>query len=79
LASCAKKLNQRKSKSNWEFSNPSGFEKFFAHVETTSRHLPYGSPEFFAAVMKIYKKYDTQGLDQHTQGVKNNRLFRNFD
>jgi quercetin dioxygenase-like cupin family protein len=42
--------------------NPAGFERFFADVETTTRRFPYGSPEFFAEVMKVYKKYDTEML-----------------
>ena len=42
--------------------NPAGFERFFADIETTGRHFPYGSPEFFAELMKVYKKYDTEML-----------------
>ena len=42
--------------------NPAGFERFFADVETTSRHFKYGSPEFLAEVMQVYRKYDTEML-----------------
>jgi mannose-6-phosphate isomerase-like protein (cupin superfamily) len=48
--------------------NPAGFERFFADVEVTARHSPYGSPEFFAEVMKVYKKYDTEMLGPAPQG-----------
>jgi quercetin dioxygenase-like cupin family protein len=48
--------------------NPAGFERFFADIETTARHLPYGSPEFFAELMKVYKKYDTEMLGPAPQG-----------
>ncbi|GAC1436638.1 MAG: hypothetical protein NVS1B11_36130 [Terriglobales bacterium] len=41
--------------------NPAGFERFFADIETISL-LQYGSPEFFAELMKVYKKYDTEML-----------------
>jgi quercetin dioxygenase-like cupin family protein len=39
--------------------NPAGFERFFADVEITSRHFPYGSPEFLAELKKVYTKYDS--------------------
>ena len=42
--------------------NPAGFERFFAEIETTAHHLPYGSLEFFAELMKVYTKYDTEML-----------------
>ncbi|GAC1624320.1 MAG: hypothetical protein NVS9B13_18780 [Candidatus Acidiferrum sp.] len=42
--------------------NPAGFERFFADVEATSRRFPYGSPEFMAELMKVYKNYDTEML-----------------
>jgi quercetin dioxygenase-like cupin family protein len=48
--------------------NPAGFERFFADVETVARRLPYGSPEFMAKVMKVYKKYDTEMLGPAPQG-----------
>jgi quercetin dioxygenase-like cupin family protein len=48
--------------------NPAGFERFFADVETTARHSPYGSPEFLAEVMKLYKKYDTDMFGPAPQG-----------
>ena len=48
--------------------NPAGFERFFADVEATARHSPYGSPEFFAEVMKVYKRYDTEMLGPAPQG-----------
>jgi mannose-6-phosphate isomerase-like protein (cupin superfamily) len=40
--------------------NPAGFERFFADLETTARHLPYGSPEFLVELAKVYKRYDSQ-------------------
>ena len=42
--------------------NPAGFERFFADTETTARRFPYGSPEFFAVLMNVYKKYDSEML-----------------
>jgi quercetin dioxygenase-like cupin family protein len=42
--------------------NPAGFEQFFADVQATARRFPYGSPEFLAELMKVYKKYDTEML-----------------
>jgi len=39
--------------------NPAGFERFFADIETTARHFPYGSAQFFSELMKVYAKYDT--------------------
>ena len=48
--------------------NPAGFEGFFADIEAIARHLPYGSPEFFAELMKVYKKYDTEMLGPAPQG-----------
>jgi hypothetical protein len=48
--------------------NPAGFERFFADIETTARRLPYGSPEFFAELMNVYKKYDTEMLGPAPQG-----------
>lgn len=48
--------------------NPAGFERFFADIETTARRLPYGSPEFFAELMSVYKRYDTEMLGPAPQG-----------
>jgi uncharacterized cupin superfamily protein len=48
--------------------NPAGFEGFFADIETTTRHFPYGSPEFFAELMKVYPKYDTEMLGPAPKG-----------
>ena len=48
--------------------NPAGFERFFADIETIVHRLPYGSPEFLADVMKVYKKYDTEMLGPPPQG-----------
>jgi quercetin dioxygenase-like cupin family protein len=48
--------------------NPAGFERFFADIETTARRLPYGSPEFFAELMNVYKRYDTEMLGPAPQG-----------
>jgi uncharacterized cupin superfamily protein len=48
--------------------NPAGFERFFADIETTTRRLPYGSPELFAELMKVYKKYDTEMFGPAPQG-----------
>ena len=48
--------------------NPAGFERLFADIETIVRRLPYGSPEFFAELMKVYKKYDTEMLGPAPQG-----------
>jgi hypothetical protein len=42
--------------------NPAGFEQFFADIEATARHLPYGSPEFFSELMNVYKKDTTEML-----------------
>lgn len=42
--------------------NPSGFEQFFADIDATVRHLPYGSPQFFTALKKIYPKYNSEML-----------------
>jgi quercetin dioxygenase-like cupin family protein len=48
--------------------NPAGFERFFVDIETIVRRLPYGSPEFLAELMKVYKKYDTEMLGPAPQG-----------
>jgi uncharacterized cupin superfamily protein len=48
--------------------NPAGFERFFADIETISRHFRYGIPDFFAEVMKVYKKYDTEMLGPASRG-----------
>jgi quercetin dioxygenase-like cupin family protein len=48
--------------------NPAGFERFFADIETTARHFAYGSPQFFAELMKVYAKYDTEMLGPAPQG-----------
>jgi quercetin dioxygenase-like cupin family protein len=48
--------------------NPAGFERFFADIEMTGHHFPYGSREFFAELMKVYKKYDTEMLGPAPQG-----------
>jgi quercetin dioxygenase-like cupin family protein len=48
--------------------NPAGFERFFADIETTARHFPYGSPQFFSELMKVYPKYDTEMLGPAPQG-----------
>jgi quercetin dioxygenase-like cupin family protein len=42
--------------------NPAGFERFFAEFEPIMRRFPYGTPDFFAELMKVYKKYDTEML-----------------
>jgi len=42
--------------------NPAGFERLFADIETILRQLSYGSPEFFAELVKAYKKYNTDML-----------------
>lgn len=42
--------------------NPAGYERFFADIETTAHQSRYGTPEFFAELMKVYKKYDTEML-----------------
>jgi hypothetical protein len=43
-------------------------ERFFADIETTARHFPYGSPQFFSELMKVYPKYDTEMLGPAPQG-----------
>jgi quercetin dioxygenase-like cupin family protein len=48
--------------------NPAGFERFFADIEITSRHFPYGSPEFLAELKRVYKKYDSELLGPPPQG-----------
>jgi quercetin dioxygenase-like cupin family protein len=48
--------------------NPAGFERFFADIETTARHYPYGSPEFLAELTKVYAKYDSKLLGPPPQG-----------
>ena len=48
--------------------NPAGFEQFFADTETTARHFPYGSQQFFSELMKVYVKYDTEMLGPALQG-----------
>ena len=42
--------------------NPAGFERFFAEIEMTPRHFPYGTPEFFEALKAIYLKHDSEIL-----------------
>jgi hypothetical protein len=48
--------------------NPAGFERFIADIETTARHLSYGSPEFFAELKKVHTKYDSELLEPPPQG-----------
>ena len=48
--------------------NLAGFERFFADIEMTARHFPYGSPKFLAELMKVYTKYDTEMLGPAPQG-----------
>jgi quercetin dioxygenase-like cupin family protein len=51
--------------------NPAGFEQFFGEIQTILGHHAYGSSEFFADLMKIYKKYDTSMLGPAPQGSTN--------
>jgi uncharacterized cupin superfamily protein len=42
--------------------NPAGFERFFADIEALARRLPYGNPQFFDELKKVYLNYDSELL-----------------
>jgi quercetin dioxygenase-like cupin family protein len=48
--------------------NPAGFERYFADIEAIIRHSSYGSPEFLAESMKVFKNYDSEMLGPAPQG-----------